>query len=395
MWIPLNDPFTFDDPTHEPSTGNVADADSAPTYEVFEDVNDSPVVSGTMVKRTGKLGNYRGHFVCSGAFHVGSWYNVMVTGIVTNLNTGLATTAKTKAAQFRIVAAEVVPGFPPVDVEKYLGVTAPDTFARLGAPAGASVSADILAVKNVLPTALTANGNIKASMVEILTTALTETAGLLAGGFKKFFNVATPAATMDHGVLVDTASTVTNGVTVTTNNDKTGYGLSSTAVQAIWDALTSALTTVGSIGKLIVTNIDAAISSRMSTTLTGDLSATMKTSVGTAVAASAVASVTGNVGGNVTGSVGSLATQAKADVKLQVTDGLNVDTYGEPGQEAPGATVSLAKKLGYVYKFLRNKKTNTSGVLSIFADDASTVDQKTTITDDGTTYTHNEIASGP
>jgi hypothetical protein len=42
---------------------------------------------------------------------------------------------------------------------------------------------------------------------------------------------------------------VTAGVTVTTNNDKTGYALSAVGVQAIWDALTSALTTVGSIGK--------------------------------------------------------------------------------------------------------------------------------------------------
>lgn len=36
---------------------------------------------------------------------------------------------------------------------------------------------------------------------------------------------------------------------LTANNDKTGYGLSAAAIQAIWDALTSALTTVGSIGK--------------------------------------------------------------------------------------------------------------------------------------------------
>ncbi|MDG4903207.1 hypothetical protein P9279_22105 [Mesorhizobium sp. WSM4962] len=35
-----------------------------------------------------------------------------------------------------------------------------------------------------------------------------------------------------------------------------------TIAQAVWDALTSALTTVGSIGKLLVTNIDAAVSSR-------------------------------------------------------------------------------------------------------------------------------------
>lgn len=45
--------------------------------------------------------------------------------------------------------------------------------------------------------------------------------------------------------------TVTTTVNLTTNNDKTGYGLSAAAVQAIWDALTSALTTAGSIGKRI------------------------------------------------------------------------------------------------------------------------------------------------
>lgn len=57
---------------------------------------------------------------------------------------------------------------------------------------------------------------------------------------------------------------VTAGVTVTTNNDKTGYSLSALAIQAIWDALTSALTTVGSIGKLLVDNLNATVGSRSS-----------------------------------------------------------------------------------------------------------------------------------
>lgn len=39
--------------------------------------------------------------------------------------------------------------------------------------------------------------------------------------------------------------------------------ISAASVQAIWDALTSALTTSGSIGRLLVTNIDATISSRL------------------------------------------------------------------------------------------------------------------------------------
>lgn len=54
-------------------------------------------------------------------------------------------------------------------------------------------------------------------------------------------------------------------VTVGSNSDKTGYTLSGAGVQAIWDALTSALTTVGSIGKLLVDNINATIGSRLPT----------------------------------------------------------------------------------------------------------------------------------
>jgi hypothetical protein len=46
--------------------------------------------------------------------------------------------------------------------------------------------------------------------------------------------------------------------------DKTGFSLSAGGVQAIWDALSAALTTANSIGKRIVDNLDAAITSRLS-----------------------------------------------------------------------------------------------------------------------------------
>jgi hypothetical protein len=61
------------------------------------------------------------------------------------------------------------------------------------------------------------SGVVKANLVQILATALTETAGQLAGGFKKFFNIATPASTMDALTLVATATTVTNRVTANTD----------------------------------------------------------------------------------------------------------------------------------------------------------------------------------
>ena len=87
------------------------------------------------------------------------------------------------------------------------------------------------------------------------------------------------------GNVVGSVASVTAGVTVTTNNDKTGYALSSAGVQAIWDALTSALTTVGSIGKRIVDY------------LTGDAYARLGAPAGVSVSAdiAAVQSDTDNI----------------------------------------------------------------------------------------------------
>lgn len=65
------------------------------------------------------------------------------------------------------------------------------------------------------------------------------------------------------GNVAGSVGSVTAAVTAGTVSDKTGYSLSSAGVQAIWDALTSALTTAGSIGKLIVDNLNATISSRL------------------------------------------------------------------------------------------------------------------------------------
>ena len=75
-----------------------------------------------------------------------------------------------------------------------------------------------------------------------------------------------------------TAGTITTASNLTTNNDKTGYGLSAAAVQAIWDALTSALTTAGSIGKKLA---DWAIGSSQ----TGDSFARLGAPAGASVSA--------------------------------------------------------------------------------------------------------------
>jgi hypothetical protein len=76
-------------------------------------------------------------------------------------------------------------------------------------------------------------------------------------------------------------------------------------------------------------------------------------------------------------------------------DVLNTDTFAEPAQGAPGATVTLAAKIGYLYKAWRNKSTQTSSQYSLYNDDAATIDHKATVGDDGTTFTRGEAATGP
>lgn len=90
-----------------------------------------------------------------------------------------------------------------------------------------------------------------------------------------------------------------------------------------------------------------------------------------------------------------LSTLTAAQVNAEMVDALNVDTYAEPGQENPPSTTTLAKKIGYVYKMMRNRKTQTATAFNLYADDATTVDQKATVADDGTTASITELATGP
>ena len=228
------------------------------------------------------------------------WYKV--AGNATDSNTlgdlllhATATGADPADAKYKIVNYDPFTFLPAVNVSQWNGtnVTTPDVAGSPKVTITAGSGAGQLDF---------ASGVVKANLAQILGTALTETAGQIAAAFKKFFNIATPVSTMDALTLVATTTTVTNrvsantdqlagqtvtaaaGVTfpasvasptnitagtittvtnLTTNNDKTGYGLSAAAVQAIWDALTSALTTVGSIGKRLVDNLTGDIFARL------------------------------------------------------------------------------------------------------------------------------------
>jgi hypothetical protein len=119
--VPLDEVVHFDVVTHSPSTGGITDADSAPTYDVFEEATDTPILDDqTMTKRTSLTGNYRGTFTASAAngFEVGKWYIVIATGVVGGV------TGKVPALIFRLAPAESSAGVPKVDLSHWLGTAA-------------------------------------------------------------------------------------------------------------------------------------------------------------------------------------------------------------------------------------------------------------------------------
>lgn len=101
------------------------------------------------------------------------WYMFDLTQAETNGN-DLLFTAKSSTANIKIVGRPVCTV--PASFQAQVAQTG-DNYARLGAPAGASVSADIAAIKAVLPSALGANGNIKADVRDFNGTAGTFASG--------------------------------------------------------------------------------------------------------------------------------------------------------------------------------------------------------------------------
>ena len=83
------------------------------------------------------------------------------------------------------------------------------------------------------------------------------------------------------------------------------------------------------------------------------------------------------------------------DTELAAITAEVVTAAGEPAQGAPPVSANIADKISYLYKAFRNKATQTSTEYDLYDDGATVVDHKSTVSDDGTTFTRGEIATGP
>ncbi len=83
-----------------------------------------------------------------------------------------------------------------------------------------------------------------------------------------------------------------------------------------------------------------------------------------------------------------------AEVNAEVLDVMNVDTHAEPGTGAPGATVTIFKKIDWMYKSFRNKKRQTATVTELYNDDESTIGSQRTTAGSSSTSTIGEWKTG-
>lgn len=225
----------------------------------------------------------------------------------------------------------------------------------------------------------TSSAQLGVNVVNLGGSAVDASGGLINANVKQISADAT-AADNAESFFDGTGYAGTNNVipTVTNVTTKTGYSLSSAGVQAIWDALTSALTTASSIGKLLVDNVNATISSRLA-------SASYTAPLDAAGVRSAVGLASANLDTQLTAIDDYLDTEIAA---IKANTDLLTAAHSEP-TGAPAANETPLDKLGYLYAALRNGLTVTSSAKTFKDDSGSTLWSKA-LSDDGTTYTEAE-----
>jgi hypothetical protein len=333
------------------------------------------------------------------------------SAIITAYSTGrVATVSKawaTNPDNTSVVEVRDIAG-PPLDTNlKVVGVVLTDTvttytgntpqtgdnFARLGAPVGASISADIAGVQsdtdNIqtrLPAALV-SGRMDSSVGayasgltplqptvagRTLDVSTTGEAGLDfdnikdATGAHTLTNITVPVAASV--MAVGTGAIVAGSFAVDSlTSGAMSNGMADEIADHVWDEVLSGHLTAGTTGAAL--NAASSAGDPWATALPGAYG------VGTAGKI---------IGDNVDAAISTRATPAQ--VNAEVVDALNVDTYAEPSA-VPAATATLTAKIGWLMALARNKITQTATTQTLRnSGDTANIAQSTD-SDDGATYT--------
>jgi hypothetical protein len=349
--IPIDDVVIFDVITHVFATGAVSDADSAPTFEVFEEDTDTAILTAqTMTKRTSKTGNYRGSI---------TWYSVVVSATVSSVS------GKCVAKNFRVAPAESTAGVPKSDVQNISGSAVSTSTAQLGV--------------NIVQAAATAwnSGAIGAATLATDTITAAKIAADAITDVKVASDVTIASVTGAVGSVTGTVGSVTG------------------SVGSVTGAVGSVTGSVGSIatGGIAAASFAAGAINAAAIAADAITDAKVASDVTIASVTGSVGSVTGAVG-SVTGAVGSIATGGISTASFAAgainaaaiaTGAIDADALAtDAGTEIADAVLSRdigsgtgagtvnERTVRAALRFLRNKWTSSGGTLTVRKEDDTT-----------------------
>ena len=135
----LGDNLVFSICTHDPDTGVLTDADSAPAYRIYEDETATPILTGTMatLDTDNTTGFYTESIACTAAngFESGKSYTVYIEATVDGNTGGIAYAFKVDSLLQRIapmLIGDVSGAGTGTEVYAYGGVTATVTVTSAG-----------------------------------------------------------------------------------------------------------------------------------------------------------------------------------------------------------------------------------------------------------------------
>lgn len=120
-YVELEDTLVFSITSHDPATGILTDADSAPSYRVYEDETSTPILTGSMAKLddVNTTGFYTESITCSAAngFEDGKTYTIYIEATVDSDTGGItygfkATTTSTLLAAIKAKTDNQPAGIP-------------------------------------------------------------------------------------------------------------------------------------------------------------------------------------------------------------------------------------------------------------------------------------------
>ncbi len=179
----------------------------------------------------------------------------------------------------------------------------------------------------------------------------------------------------DYVVVGDTIAGVTLVTTTTTNSDMVGTNsaaLASVLGAAVGASISADIAAVKAETASIQTETTA-LDTLTKAAGDGDLAAVLLDTAEIGTAGAGLTNITINAA-----SVTAVWAKAMSDL----------------AQGAPSATASVLVAINYIYEFLRNKTTTTATLITVMKDDGSTGLVKSTISDDGTTFTKGEFITG-